>query len=82
MYCSCLITFIFTEFGCRRFIVDTGYLEALNRPNVELNYDGISAITEKGILTKKGNHFDFDVIIEATGFIVVRYFPFACELQL
>ncbi|KAH8077893.1 hypothetical protein BXZ70DRAFT_1053127 [Cristinia sonorae] len=60
-------------FGCKRFIVDTGYLAALHRPNNDLTFDGIAEITEKGILTKKGQHHDFDVIIEATGFVVDEY---------
>ncbi|TCD69126.1 hypothetical protein EIP91_008602 [Steccherinum ochraceum] len=60
-------------FGCKRFIVDSGYLEAFHRPNNELNYDGIAEVIESGILTKKGEHFDFDVIIQATGFVVDEY---------
>ncbi|THH30107.1 hypothetical protein EUX98_g4084 [Antrodiella citrinella] len=60
-------------FGCKRFIVDPGYLEALHRPNNDVNFDGIAEVTEKGILTKKGKHFDCDVIIEATGFIVDEF---------
>lgn len=58
--------------GCKRFIVDSGYYDALHKPNNDLNYDGIAQVTETGITTKKGEHFDFDVIIEATGFVVVR----------
>ncbi|THH28149.1 hypothetical protein EUX98_g6039 [Antrodiella citrinella] len=54
--------------GCKRFIIDPGYLEALHRPNNDLNFDGIAEVTETGIKTKKGDHFECDVIIEATGF--------------
>ncbi|TCD67197.1 hypothetical protein EIP91_000424 [Steccherinum ochraceum] len=60
-------------FGCKRFVIDSGYLDALNRPNNDLNCDGIAKITEKGILTKKGDHLEFDVIIQATGFVVDEY---------
>ena len=40
--------------GCKRVIFDTNYLKALHRPNMELNYNGIAAISETGILTQKG----------------------------
>ncbi|KAH8102925.1 FAD/NAD-binding domain-containing protein [Cristinia sonorae] len=59
--------------GCKRFIVDSGYLKALNLDNLDVNYDGVKEITETGIVTKKGQHMDFDVIIEATGFIADEY---------
>ncbi|TFY83518.1 hypothetical protein EWM64_g500 [Hericium alpestre] len=56
--------------GCKRFILDAGYLKALHRPNLILNWDGIERIAENGIVTKKGEHLPFDVIIYATGFQV------------
>ncbi|KAJ3483527.1 hypothetical protein NLI96_g6249 [Meripilus lineatus] len=59
--------------GCKRFIVDTGYLSALHRPNLDLNYDGIAGFTDDGIVTKTGEKHSFDVIIFATGFIVDKY---------
>jgi hypothetical protein len=40
--------------GCKRILVDTNYLSALNRPNVAMNWEGIQEITENGIKTKKG----------------------------
>ncbi|THH21243.1 hypothetical protein EUX98_g8427 [Antrodiella citrinella] len=61
------------EFGCKRFVIDSGYYEALHLPNNDLNFDGIKEVTEKGILTRKGEHFEFDVIISATGFVVDQY---------
>ncbi|TCD67926.1 hypothetical protein EIP91_011790 [Steccherinum ochraceum] len=60
-------------FGCKRFVLDSGHLKALHRPNVDINFDGIAGITEHGIITKKGEHVDFDVIIEATGYVVDQY---------
>ncbi|TCD60400.1 hypothetical protein EIP91_010226 [Steccherinum ochraceum] len=60
-------------FGCKRFIIDAGYLKALHRPNNDVNFDGVADVTEKGILTKKGEHYDLDVIVEATGFVVDDY---------
>ncbi|EAU81842.2 monooxygenase [Coprinopsis cinerea okayama7 len=54
--------------GCKRIIFDTGYLPALHRPNLHLNWDGIDSIVENGIVTKKSEFLPFDVIIFATGF--------------
>ncbi|KAJ3492156.1 hypothetical protein NLI96_g177 [Meripilus lineatus] len=59
--------------GCKRLIIGTGYLSALHRPNFDLNYDGISKITDDGLITKKGKKFTFDVIIFATGFVTDKY---------
>ncbi|KAH8103495.1 hypothetical protein BXZ70DRAFT_925982 [Cristinia sonorae] len=59
--------------GCKRFVVDTGYLESLHRPNNTLNFDGIAEVTEAGIITNKGELHEFDVIIEATGFAIDQY---------
>ncbi|TCD67924.1 hypothetical protein EIP91_011788 [Steccherinum ochraceum] len=60
-------------FGCKRFIVDSGHLAALYRPNNDANFNGIAEVTENGIVTKKDERLDFDVIIEATGYIVDKY---------
>ncbi|SCZ95827.1 BZ3500_MvSof-1268-A1-R1_Chr8-1g09824 [Microbotryum saponariae] len=57
-------------FGCKRVIMDPGYLQCLFRSNVELVTDGISTITEKGLLGKSGKEYEFDVLILATGFDV------------
>ncbi|KAF7359005.1 hypothetical protein MSAN_01241200 [Mycena sanguinolenta] len=59
--------------GCKRLIFDTDYLEALHRPNLKLNWDGIQSICEDGIITKKGEKLSFDVLIFATGFTADRY---------
>ncbi|KAJ3479109.1 hypothetical protein NLI96_g9291 [Meripilus lineatus] len=59
--------------GCKRVIVDSGYLSALHRPNFDINYDGIAEFTEDGVLTKKGEKLPFDVVISATGFIVDEF---------
>ncbi|KAH9920185.1 hypothetical protein B0H21DRAFT_767740 [Amylocystis lapponica] len=56
-------------FGCRRAVMEAGYLTALHRPNLELNWDGIEDIIENGILTKKGDITPFDVIIFGTGYV-------------
>jgi cation diffusion facilitator CzcD-associated flavoprotein CzcO len=56
--------------GCKRPILDTGYFETFNRPNVtlvDLHKGDITAITETGVLTQQG-HYPLDVIVYATGF--------------
>jgi len=56
--------------GCKRLIIDPGYLDALNRPNVNLIWDPITQITENGILCSSGKEHMLDVIILGTGFDV------------
>lgn len=58
-------------FGCKRVILDPGYLESLWRANVDLVTDPIDTITEKGVLGKSGEEYELDVLILATGFDVV-----------
>jgi cation diffusion facilitator CzcD-associated flavoprotein CzcO len=57
-------------FGCKRPIIDQGYYETFNRPNVslvDLRKDPLQKVTATGIRT--GNaHYDVDVIVYATGF--------------
>ncbi|KAK1221328.1 hypothetical protein PQX77_015875 [Marasmius sp. AFHP31] len=60
--------------GCKRLVMDRfRYLKSMNRPNVRLNWDGIEAITEKGILTKQDERLPFDVIVFATGYVADDY---------
>ena len=50
--------------------LETGYLEAYNRDNVELidlKADPIECLTEKGLKTRSGEH-ELDILIFATGF--------------
>jgi cation diffusion facilitator CzcD-associated flavoprotein CzcO len=58
--------------GCKRIIVDPGYLESLNRPNVSLEWDAIESIVEDGIRLKTGEIVPLDVIIFATGYSLVH----------
>ncbi|EUC56303.1 L-lysine 6-monooxygenase (NADPH-requiring) protein [Rhizoctonia solani AG-3 Rhs1AP] len=55
-------------FGCKRTILDPGYLESLDRSNVEMEWDPITNIVPDGIQTKSGHKHQFDVIAFATGF--------------
>lgn len=57
-------------FGMRRMPMETGYFEAYNRDNVRLVSlleTPIERITETGLQTADA-HFDFDIIVYATGF--------------
>ncbi|KAF7424123.1 hypothetical protein PC9H_009426 [Pleurotus ostreatus] len=56
--------------GCKRIIVDVGYLDALQQPNVTVNWDGIDSIVEGGIKTKTGEVIELDAIIFGTGYVV------------
>ena len=60
-------------FGTRRVPQETGYYEVFNRPNVglvDIKANPIERITETGIQTADA-HFEFDIIIYATGFDAV-----------
>lgn len=55
--------------GCKRTVIDTGYLACLHQDNIKVNWDGISSIVEHGVVTLKGEVLNFDTIIYATGFV-------------
>lgn len=64
--------------SARPLSVDSEYsvLDVLQSDNVTLVTDGIRRITETGIETVNGEHFDVDVIVYATGFHATDYlFP-------
>ncbi|KAI9508293.1 hypothetical protein F5148DRAFT_1275811 [Russula earlei] len=54
--------------GCKRVIVDPGYLECLHRANVTLSYDAIERIVPQGVQLKTGQVVPLDVLIFGTGF--------------
>ncbi|KAJ3725816.1 hypothetical protein C8R42DRAFT_575595, partial [Lentinula raphanica] len=56
--------------GCKRLILNPGYLECLKRPNVNITWDRIERIVENGIKLSTGEIVPLDVIIFATGFSV------------
>lgn len=61
------------EIGCKRKVMDTGYLECLHRKNVELiAEDPVEELTASGVRTKSGRELSADAIIMATGFQVFR----------
>lgn len=57
----------------RRLVVDNGWYDALLRPNVALETDGIERIEEDAIVTVDGRSIPVDAIVLATGFDVEKY---------
>jgi cation diffusion facilitator CzcD-associated flavoprotein CzcO len=58
--------------GCKRILLSSAYYPALQRPNVDLVTDRITAITPSGLVTADGTAHPADVIIYATGFQVIE----------
>ncbi|KAF8643890.1 hypothetical protein AX16_008906 [Volvariella volvacea WC 439] len=54
--------------GCKRVIIDSGYLEALRRKNVSITWDAIECIEQDGIRLVTGELIQLDVLIYGTGF--------------
>ena len=40
--------------GCKRLVINTGYLAALNQPNVVPCFEDIQRVTSTGIVTSEG----------------------------
>ncbi|KAF9013992.1 hypothetical protein BDQ17DRAFT_434014 [Cyathus striatus] len=57
--------------GCKRIILDPGYLECLHQANVSLQWDGIADIVEEGLKMKTGEVVPLDVMIFGTGYSLV-----------
>ena len=58
----------------RRTLQDNGsWLAALQRNNVQLQAQGISSVTEKGVIAEDGTLVEADIIIYATGFQVDKF---------
>ncbi len=58
--------------GCKRILLSSTYYLALQRPNVALITEGVTEITETGVIAADGTAHQADVIIYATGFKVVE----------
>lgn len=58
--------------GCKRILFTNDYYPAVTRPNVELVTDGITRITERGIVTADGKERELDTLVLATGFHVME----------
>ena len=57
-------------FFCKRALFIDDYYTTFNKPNVTLVDDsgGVVGVDETGLIIARGEHFDLDVIIYATGF--------------
>lgn len=53
---------------CRRPLAGDAYMEAIQQPNVELNFESAVRITEDGVYGDEGTFAKCDTIICATGF--------------
>lgn len=59
--------------GCKRVLISNDWYPALQRENVELVTDGISAIEPAGVRTADGTLREVDALILGTGFRVSEY---------
>ncbi|KAE8213216.1 hypothetical protein CF327_g3228 [Tilletia walkeri] len=58
------------EVGCKRRVIDQGYLKALNRPNIDLRNSGAKEIREHSVILDNGDEVPADVVVLATGFSI------------
>ena len=56
------------EPGCKRILFSSNYYDAMARDNVEIIPEGVSALTEHGVVSASGETREVDTVIYATGF--------------
>ncbi|KAK0649535.1 monooxygenase [Cercophora newfieldiana] len=56
------------EYGCKRRIFDSGYLQALHAPNITLTDEPVVEVVEDGVRLRDGTLVEADVIVLANGF--------------
>ena len=54
--------------GCKRVLLSSDWYPALAAPNVEVITDGVSEVTETGIVLRDGRAVELDALIFGTGF--------------
>ncbi|WP_126226569.1 alpha/beta hydrolase fold domain-containing protein [Burkholderia ambifaria] len=59
--------------GCKRILLSSDYLAALDRDNVELVTQRIRRVTETGIETDDGVHHPVDAVVYGTGFAATAF---------
>jgi len=59
--------------GCRRIILDPGYLDIIGQDNFSFEWDGIDSVVEDGIKLKTGAHIPLDVIVYGTGYSLASF---------
>jgi len=60
-------------FGCKRVLFSSSFLPALQRPNVELVTEAITAVSPEGLVTADGRVHEADCIIWGTGFKTTQF---------
>ena len=55
-------------FGCKRILFSSAFLPALQRPNVELVTEAVTAVRADGVVAADGALHEADVLIYGTGF--------------
>lgn len=58
--------------GCKRPLLSNDWYEALAKPNVEVLFQGLSHITETGVVAEDGSEHEVDTIIFGTGYAVAE----------
>ena len=56
------------KMGCKRVLLSSNWYPALAQPNVEVVTDGVSEVTETGIVLRDGRTVELDALIFGTGF--------------
>lgn len=57
----------------KRMVVDSGWFDALRRPNVSLHREAVSELTPGGVRCADGSEVPVDILVLATGFRVNDY---------
>lgn len=59
--------------GCKRVIITDDYFPTFTRENVVLETLPIQEITENGVAVEGGKHYNFDLLVLATGFKTTQF---------
>jgi 4-hydroxyacetophenone monooxygenase len=62
----------YPPFG-KRILLDNGWYDALLKPTVQLEPDGLAGLTETSVISTSGQRFDVDTVVLCTGFQTSRY---------
>ena len=65
--------------GCKRLVLSSDFLGAVQAPNCDLVTDAIDHIESEGVVTADGKRHDLDVLVLATGF---KHFNFMRPMEL
>ena len=62
-----------SHYGCKRGLVSDDFYPALNRDNVTLVAEGLSAVDADGVVTDSGARIACDVIVYCTGYRIMDF---------